>query len=55
MVGAALFLVKEVFIGVVAVALLIGLFELARAFATAGIKIPVLPVATGGTVMLVGS
>lgn len=55
MVGASLFLVKEVFIAVVAVALIIGLFELARAFASAGIKLPVLPVATGGTVMLVGS
>lgn len=55
MVAASLFLVKEVFIAVVAVALVIGLFELARAFASAGIKIPVLPVVTGGVVMLVGS
>lgn len=55
MVAASLFLVKEVFIAVVAVALVIGLFELARAFASAGIKLPVLPVATGGVVMLVGS
>ncbi|NRQ50261.1 phosphatidate cytidylyltransferase [Aeromicrobium stalagmiti] len=55
MVVASLFLVKEVFIAVVAIALLIGLYELTRAFATAGIRVPVLPVATGGTAMLVGS
>lgn len=55
MVAAALFLVKEVFIGVVAIALVIGLFELARAFAGAGIKLPLLPVATGGVAMLIGS
>ncbi|MCW2790274.1 MAG: phosphatidate cytidylyltransferase [Aeromicrobium sp.] len=51
---ASLFLVKEVFIGVVALALVIGLFELTRAFSTVGIKLPVLPVATGGVIMLVG-
>jgi phosphatidate cytidylyltransferase len=55
MVVLSLFLVKEVFIAVVAVALAIGLFELTRAFSTAGIKLPVLPVVTGGTIMLVGS
>jgi phosphatidate cytidylyltransferase len=51
---ASLFLVKEVFIGVVAIALVIGLFELTRAFSTVGIKLPVLPVATGGVIMLFG-
>ncbi|MET0828595.1 MAG: phosphatidate cytidylyltransferase [Microbacterium sp.] len=51
---ASLFLVKEVFIGVVALALVIGLFELTRAFSTVGIKLPALPVATGGVLMLVG-
>lgn len=55
MVAAALYFVKEAFIAVVAVALLIGVYELARAFATAGIKVPILPVATGGVAMLVGS
>jgi len=54
MVVASLFLVKEVFIAVVAVALAIGLFELTRAFSTARIHLPVLPVVTGGTIMLVG-
>jgi phosphatidate cytidylyltransferase len=52
---ATLFVVKEVFIGVVVIALAIGLFELTRAFSTARIKIPVAPVLTGGTIMLVGS
>ncbi|MCW2770784.1 MAG: phosphatidate cytidylyltransferase [Aeromicrobium sp.] len=51
---ASLFLVKELFIGVVAIALVIGLFELTRAFSTVGIKLPVLPVATGGVIMLFG-
>ncbi|MCW2838561.1 MAG: phosphatidate cytidylyltransferase [Aeromicrobium sp.] len=55
MVVLSLVLVKEVFIGVVAVALGIGLFELARAFSTARIHLPVLPVVTGGTIMLVGA
>ena len=54
MVILSLVLVKEVFIAVVAVALGIGLFELARAFSTARIHLPVLPVITGGTIMLVG-
>ena len=54
MVVASLFLVKEVFIAVVAVALAIGLFELTRAFSTVGIRIPVPPVLTGGVIMLVG-
>ena len=52
---ATLFIRKEAFIPVVVVALAIGLFELTRAFSTARIKIPVLPVLTGGTIMLVGS
>lgn len=54
MVFASLYLVKEAFIVVVAVALGIGLFELTRAFSTARIHLPVLPVLTGGTIMLVG-
>ncbi|MCW2749654.1 MAG: phosphatidate cytidylyltransferase [Aeromicrobium sp.] len=51
---ASLFIVKDVFVAVVVIALGIGLYELARAFSTAGIRIPVLPVLTGGTIMLVG-
>ena len=52
---ASLFLVKDVFVGVVAIALGIGLYELARAFAKANIAIPFLPIFTGGTIMLVGA
>ncbi|MRJ76901.1 phosphatidate cytidylyltransferase [Aeromicrobium sp. SMF47] len=55
MVVLSLALVKEAFIAVVAVALLIGLYELTRAFSTAGIRLPVVPVAVGGVAMLVGS
>ncbi|MCW2829853.1 MAG: phosphatidate cytidylyltransferase [Aeromicrobium sp.] len=51
---ASLFVVKEVFIAIVVVALAIGVWELARAFATSDIKLPVIPVVTGGTIMLVG-
>ncbi|MFT4299772.1 MAG: phosphatidate cytidylyltransferase [Aeromicrobium sp.] len=52
---ASLFWVKDLFVGVVAVALLVGLWELKRAFASAGIRIPVLPVAVGGTAMLLSA
>ena len=55
MVIASLFVVKEAFIAVVAVALAIGLFELTRVFGTVRIALPVLPVVTGGTIMLIGS
>ncbi|MGA8988221.1 phosphatidate cytidylyltransferase [Aeromicrobium sp.] len=55
MVLASLFIQKQVFLGVVAVALGIGLFELTRAFSTARIRIPVAPVLVGGTIMLIGT
>ncbi len=51
---ASLFLVKDAFVVVVAIALGIGLYELARAFASVEIRIPFLPVLTGGTIMLGG-
>lgn len=50
---ASLFLFKDAFLAVVVVALGVGLWELARAFAKAGIVIPFLPVLTGGTLMLI--
>jgi phosphatidate cytidylyltransferase len=50
-----LFFVKDAFIAVVVAALGVGLWELARAFATAGIRIPFLPVLAGGTIMLVSA
>lgn len=52
---ASLFVVKDLFVPVVALALLVALFELQRAFASAGIKIPVVPVGVGGVVMLVAA
>lgn len=52
---ASLFWRKELFIPVVVIALGIGLWELTRAFAKAGIAIPFLPVLTGGSLMLVGA
>jgi phosphatidate cytidylyltransferase len=51
---ATLFVVKEAFIAVVVIALVVGVLELSRAFATVGIRIPLAPVVTGGTIMLVG-
>jgi phosphatidate cytidylyltransferase len=55
MVVVSLFLFKDVFVAVVVLALGVGLWELARALGTAGIKVPFLPVLTGGTLMLVGA
>ena len=55
MVLASLLFVKDAFVLVVVVALGIGMWELVRAFGTAGIRIPVPPVLTGGTLMLVSS
>lgn len=52
---ASLFLVKDLFVAVVVVALGVGLWELARAFGKAGIAVPFLPVLTGGTLMLVAA
>ncbi len=46
---------KDAFVAVVAIALGIGLWELTRAFANAGIRIPFVPVLTGGTIMLVSA
>jgi phosphatidate cytidylyltransferase len=55
MVVVSLFLFKDVFVAVVVLALGVGLWELARALGTAGIKVPFLPVLTGGTLMLLGA
>lgn len=55
MIVMSLFVVKDVFVAVVVIALGIGLWELARAFAKADITIPFLPIVTGGTIMLIGA
>lgn len=55
MIIASLFWHKELFVVVVVLALGLGLWELARAFAKADIVIPFLPVLTGGSLMLVSA
>lgn len=55
LVVASLFLFKDAFVAVVVVALGIGLWELARAFRSAGIEIPLLPVLAGGSLMCVAA
>jgi phosphatidate cytidylyltransferase len=55
MVVASLFVVRDAFVAVVAIALGVGMWELARAFEKADIHIPFLPVLTGGTLMLVSA
>ena len=52
---ASLFFVKDAFVAVVVIALGVGMVEITRAFKTAGINIPLLPVITGGSVMLIGA
>lgn len=52
---ASLFLLKATFVAVVVLALGIGLWELTRAFSSGGIRIPFLPVVTGGSMMLVSA
>lgn len=51
----SLFVVKEVFVGVVVLALVVGLWEIARAMQTVGIRVPLVPVAMGGTLMIVAA
>src|SRR5699024_9663257 len=46
---------KAAFIGVIVLALGMGTYEMTRAFATAGIRVPASPLALGGVVMLVGA
>ncbi|GAA3547395.1 hypothetical protein AFL01nite_22290 [Aeromicrobium flavum] len=53
MVLLSLFWVKDLFLAVAAVALVVAALEIARALATAGIKVPLVPVLTGGVAMLV--
>jgi phosphatidate cytidylyltransferase len=55
MILASLLWRKELFVAVVVIALGVGLWELARAFAKADIIIPFLPVLVGGSLMLVSA
>ena len=52
---ASLFIVKVAFLGVVLLAAMIALWEFSNALSTSGIRIPIVPVALGGLVILVGS
>lgn len=52
---ASLYLFKDSFVLIVVAAIGIGLWELTRAFATANIRLPFLPVVTGGSLMLVSA
>lgn len=52
---SSLFFYKDSFLLVVLAALAVGAWELARAFATAGIRVPLLPVITGGSCMAVAA
>jgi phosphatidate cytidylyltransferase len=51
----SLFVVKVVFLGVVLLAILLALWELANALATGGIRLPLVPVSVGGMAMLAGA
>ncbi|MFL6088704.1 MAG: phosphatidate cytidylyltransferase [Aeromicrobium sp.] len=55
MILASLYFFKDSFVAIAVVALAIGLWELSRAFGSAGIRLPFLPVATGGSLMLVSA
>jgi len=52
---AALVIVKAVFVGVVVLGALIGIWELTRALATGPTRVPLVPVSLGGVSMVVGS
>src|SRR5699024_6389500 len=52
---ASLFVVKVAFLAVVLLAATIALWEFSNALSTSGIRVPIVPVALGGLVILVGS
>jgi phosphatidate cytidylyltransferase len=55
MILASLYFFKDSFVLIAVVALGIGLWELSRAFGSAGIRLPAVPVAAGGSLMLVSA
>lgn len=55
MILASLFIRKDAFLFVVAISLAIGMAEITQAFKTAGINIPLVPIITGGSAMLIGA
>jgi len=52
---ASLFFVKDVFVLLVVIAIGAGMIEITRAFKTSNIHVPLVPVLTGGSVMLIGA
>lgn len=52
---ASLFLVKVAFLGIVLLAALVAIWEMSNALSTNGTRVPIVPVAIGGMVILVGS
>jgi len=52
---ASLFVVRVGFLGIVVLAALVGIWELANALARNGTRVPVVPVGLGGVAMLVGA
>ena len=54
-VAGSLFIEPAVFVGVVAVAILIALWEFSNALATTGVRVPVVPIAIGAVAMLVAA
>jgi phosphatidate cytidylyltransferase len=55
MILASLYFFKDSFVLIAIAALGIGLWELSRAFESAGIRLPLVPVATGGSLMLLSA
>jgi phosphatidate cytidylyltransferase len=55
MILASLYFFKDSFVLIAVVALAIGLWELGRAFESAGIRLPFVPVVAGGSLMLVSA
>lgn len=55
LVGAALFIVKEVFVGLAVLAIAGGLWELRQAFAKKGFNLPLLPLWVGSAGMLIAA
>jgi phosphatidate cytidylyltransferase len=55
LIGASLYFWKAAFVGVVAAAILVGVWEMRQAFAAKGITVPFEPLAVGTVLMMVGA
>jgi len=52
---ASIFLLKPSFVAIVVIAISLGIVEISRAFKAAGIELPLIPILTGGIVMMVAA